>query len=91
MIKVTSVEAQNSFGKLLDSAQREPIVVTRHGRPAAFIVSPQDMQDLMDARLKRARAVKDFESFFARFDKLSTKAARNLTDDDVVDLVRESR
>jgi len=40
MISVTSVEAQNRFGQLLDMARREPVTVTRHGRPAAFIVRP---------------------------------------------------
>jgi prevent-host-death family protein len=51
MISVTSVEAQNRFGQLLDTVQREPIVITRHGRTAAFMVSPQDMQDLRDAQV----------------------------------------
>jgi len=35
MIIMTSVEAQNNFGKLLDTVQREPVAITRHGRPAA--------------------------------------------------------
>ena len=39
MITVTSVEAQNRFGQLLDTVQREPVTMTRHGRTAAFIVS----------------------------------------------------
>jgi antitoxin Phd len=43
MVKMTSAEAQNQFGKLLDTAQREPVAITRHGRTAAFVVSPQDM------------------------------------------------
>lgn len=34
MITVTSVEAQNRFGQLLDTVQREPVVITRHGRMA---------------------------------------------------------
>ncbi len=50
MITVTSVEAQNRFGQLLDKAQREPIIVTRHGRAAAYIISPRDMEELQDAR-----------------------------------------
>lgn len=53
MLTMTSVEAQNRFGQLLDAAQREPIIITRHGRPAAFIVSPQDMDELTKARQKR--------------------------------------
>ena len=91
MITVTSVEAQNSFGKLLDSAQREPVVVTRHGRPAAFIVSPRDMDELMDARRRRGQAVEDLEAFFAKADKRTSRAAQDLTEQDIVKLVRESR
>jgi antitoxin (DNA-binding transcriptional repressor) of toxin-antitoxin stability system len=34
MITVTSVEAQNRFGQLLDTVQREPVTITRHGRTA---------------------------------------------------------
>jgi prevent-host-death family protein len=52
MLTMTSVEAQNRFGQLLDAAQREPVAITRHGRKAAFIVSPQDMAELTNARNK---------------------------------------
>lgn len=31
MITVTSVEAQSKFGQLLDTVQRESVVITRHG------------------------------------------------------------
>ncbi len=42
MIAITSVEAQNRFGQLLDAAQREPITITRRGRPVAMLVAMQD-------------------------------------------------
>ncbi len=91
MITVTSVQAQNNFGQLLDTALREPITITRHGRPAAFIVSPQDMDELMDARRKRSKAVQEFEAFFAKSDKHLKPAARKLTEQDIVKLARTSR
>lgn len=91
MITLTSVEAQNRFGQLLDTVQREPVTITRHGRTAAFIVSPQDMQDLQDARRKRSTAVKAFEAYFAKADATLTPAARELTDEDVVRMVKASR
>ncbi|MGE3346824.1 MAG: type II toxin-antitoxin system Phd/YefM family antitoxin [Ramlibacter sp.] len=91
MITVTSVEAQNRFGQLLDSAQREPVVVTRHGRAAAFIVSPQDMDDIMDARARRTRALTEFEAWSQRAHQTATPAAGALTEQDIVNLVRESR
>ncbi|MBC7379487.1 MAG: type II toxin-antitoxin system Phd/YefM family antitoxin [Burkholderiaceae bacterium] len=91
MISVTSVQAQNNFGKLLDSAQREPVIVTRHGRAAAFIVSPHDMDELMAARGKRSRAVQAFEAFFVESDKHLAPAAAKLTPADIAKLVRAGR
>jgi prevent-host-death family protein len=52
MLTITSVEAQNRFGQLLDTAQREPIIITRHGRPAAYMISPQEMGELQEARAR---------------------------------------
>jgi len=52
MITISSVEAQNRFGQLLDSVQREPVIITRHGRPAACMISPQDLKELQEARAR---------------------------------------
>ena len=90
MLSVTAVEAQNRFGYLLDSAQREPVVVTRHGRAAAFIVSPQDMDDIMDARSRRMRAVAELEAWSQRAAQ-STSAPVALTEQELVSLVRSAR
>ncbi len=91
MITITSVEAQNRFGQLLDTVQREPVTITRHGRPAAFIISPQDMKDLQEARRQRSSASEVFDAFFARTDEKLTPAARKLTNEEVVSMVHESR
>lgn len=91
MITVTSVEAQNRFGQLLDMARREPVTVTRHGRPAAFIVSPQDMEELLDVRVRRSKAVEALEAWSARAATLARPAARKLSEDEVNRLVHELR
>ena len=94
MITLSSAEAQNQFGKLLDTVQREPVVITRHGRPTAYMVSPQDMQALQDlqaARQRRLEAVTEFEAFFAKSDAHRTPEARQLTDEDVARPVKSSR
>ena len=91
MITITAVEAQNDLDQVLDTVQREPVTITRDGRVVAFMVSEQDMQDLQDARRKRGAAVEAFESFFAKNKDSFTAAAQNLTDEDVVRLVHESR
>ncbi len=95
MVKVTSVEAQNRFGQLIDMAQRETITVTRHGRPAAFIVSPHDMEELLDARKRRSRAVTELEAWSAQVRKRQSPAqaaaAAKLTDGEVNRLVHAAR
>ncbi len=92
MLTVTSVEAQNRFGQLLDTVQREPVTITRHGRTAAFIVSPKDMQELQAARSsKRQSAVEAFEEWSRQAAANALPAAAELTDEDVVRMVKESR
>ena len=46
MRTMTSVEAQNHFGMLLDTAQREPVTITRRGRPVAYLFSTQEYENL---------------------------------------------
>ena len=91
MRTVTSVDAQNRFGELLDNAQREPVTITRRGRPVAFILSPADMKDLLAIRRKRERIVSDFEAFFAATDARVKPEALTLSDTDVQRMVNELR
>jgi prevent-host-death family protein len=95
MVSMTSAAAQNSFGKLLDTVQREAVTITRHGRPTAFVVSPQDMEELLDARRKRSRAVADLEAWRAQAAKRTSAkqsaAAAALTDQDVNRMVHKAR
>jgi antitoxin Phd len=91
MITLTSDEAQTHFGQLLDTVQREPVTITRHGRVAAFVVSPQDMRELQSARRNRSDVVAEFETFFAKSDARLSPDAKNLTDTDIVELVHDSR
>ena len=91
MPTVTSVEAQNRFGQLLDIAQREPVTVTRHGRAAAFIVSPQDMNELLDVRARRSKAVAAFEAWSRQAAVQATPAAAALSDEDINRLVHAQR
>ncbi|MGD0737306.1 MAG: type II toxin-antitoxin system Phd/YefM family antitoxin [Terracidiphilus sp.] len=95
MISVTSVEAQNRFGQLLDTAQREAVAITRHGRPAAFVVSPRDMEELLDARRKRGNALAELEAWSAKTtasqSPAQAAASAALSDADVIRLVHESR
>ncbi len=91
MIIKTSAEAQNQFGKLLDTVQREPVAITRHGRTAAYIVSPRDMEELMSLKDPRSQALKDFEAWREKYkDQIAPEAAM-LTDEEIVRMVHEER
>lgn len=42
MITMTSLVAQNQFGNLIDSSQRQPVTITRRGRPVVVVQSYED-------------------------------------------------
>ncbi len=44
MRTVAAREAKNEFGRLLDTAQREPVTIERHGRPVAVVLSIEDYE-----------------------------------------------
>lgn len=56
MKKVTAIEAKNRFGQLLDAAQREPVTVTKKGRPAAVVLSIDDYERMRGAARRRLLA-----------------------------------
>lgn len=91
MIRMTSAAAQNQFGRLLDLAQQEAVAITRHGRETAFVVSPREMEELLDARRRRGAAVAELEAWSATARRGDGKAASKLTDEEVNRLVHEAR
>jgi prevent-host-death family protein len=92
MITKTSVEAQNNFGQLLDTVQREPVAITRHGRPAAFIVSPRDMEPIIRERDRRKKAVEDLEALSNRIRLYQAEqGVPELSDEEINRIVHELR
>lgn len=91
MKTMTSVEVKNRFDELLGSTQREPITITQRGRPIAFVISPEDMKELLDARRQREQALTDFEAFLQRSDSKLRTAAKKLSDNEIQQLVDKLR
>lgn len=98
MLTLTSVEAQSRFGELIDRSQREPVQVTRRGRPVAYVICNQDMQVLSDLRTRREAASRWYAQYREQLDReqlaqqpaVAAEAAA-LTDADVTRLVNELR
>lgn len=42
MLTMTSLAAQNQFGNLIDCSRRQPVAVTRRGRPVVVVQSYED-------------------------------------------------
>lgn len=57
MRAMASLEAQNHFGELLDTSQREPVLITRRGRPVSLVLSPAN--DVVALQRQFARALSE--------------------------------
>lgn len=93
MLILTSVEAQSRFGELIDRAQREPVQVTRRGRPVAYVICDQDMQALNDLRIRREAASRWYAQYRQQIGQEQAVAVEAATLDDaaVTKLVNELR
>ncbi len=91
MITVTSVEAQNRFGELIDRSQREPVKITRRGRAVAYVVSEHDMHELADVRKRREEAARWYSQYRQQVAVQPPEGVVTLTDAEVDRLTHELR
>lgn len=64
--EIAAREAKNRFGELLDSAQRAPVHITKHGRNIAVLMSHEEYiryEDLEDAEWGRRALEAEKEGF----------------------------
>ncbi len=52
MINIAAREARASFGELMDTVQREPVSIEKHGRPVAVILSAVEYEKIKLERLQ---------------------------------------
>ncbi|PID44231.1 MAG: hypothetical protein CSB48_02410 [Proteobacteria bacterium] len=74
MKTMTASVASKEFGRYLDAAQREPVVVTKKSRPVAVTVSFQDWEELTKLRIERGltQGLDDIEN--ERFGEVSNSS-----------------
>ncbi len=81
MKSVTATEAKQRFAALIDTAQREPVVIRRQNRDVAVIVSAQEYDRIRGAQLD------EFDRFC---DRVSAQAKeRGLTEEILADILRD--
>lgn len=55
MKTMPAAKAKTNFGALLDSAQREPVTISKKGRPVAVMMSMQEYEEHETLKLERLR------------------------------------
>jgi prevent-host-death family protein len=104
MQTMTSLEAQNRFGEMIDTSQREPVLITRRGRPVSFVISAPSrgaasgsQASLLHfmklvAELAPLRGKEAADAYAAYSDKLDNQAKTDgLTEEQITALVHASR
>lgn len=56
MQNISAHDAKARFGQLLDTARREPVVIERHGRAVAVVLSKEEYDELNAIRFEHLRA-----------------------------------
>ena len=75
MKTMTASVASKEFGRYLDAAQREPVIVTKKNRPVAVTVSVQDWDVLQQLLVERGvtQGLEDIDA--GRFETLTEASA----------------
>ncbi len=55
MTSMAAKDAKNRFGQLLDSAQRGPVSIEKHGRPVAVMISQEEFERMEVLKLESLR------------------------------------
>ncbi|MES9970318.1 MAG: type II toxin-antitoxin system Phd/YefM family antitoxin [Candidatus Thiodiazotropha sp.] len=46
MKRMSAKDAKNGFGRLVDTARAEPVMVEKHGRPVVVVISVEEYERL---------------------------------------------
>ncbi len=58
MTTFSALEAKNRLGQILDAAQRAPVTITRHGRPAVVVLAVEDYEKLLEGTPEKSPSAK---------------------------------
>ncbi|MGZ8218023.1 hypothetical protein [Methylomagnum sp.] len=82
MLTITAAEAQRRFDKLIAHSAREPVEVTGPDQTVVYVVSENNMRELMDVRRRREEVAHWYAEYRQKATAWTT-TANDLTDDDI--------
>lgn len=75
MKAIAAKEAKNNFGEMLDTAQREPVAIEKHGRAVAIVLSVENYQQMKLENLRAHLSIGEAQLDRGEF---STKTAEDI-------------
>lgn len=57
MYSFTANQAKTQFGEMLSRAQREPVSITRNGKPSVVVVSAEDYSQFEELKMQNLRRI----------------------------------
>lgn len=82
MRTVSATEAKQGFAALLDTAQREPVVIRRHERDIAVLVSADEFERLRDLHVRDLEELCNRVSAQAKARGMNEKVLEDLLKDE---------
>lgn len=73
---ITSTEAQNQFGKLMEDAKKEPVMIQKNGRDQVVMLSAEDYERIILQSNVNPAVKSSLERSMKRWDKLYVSLAK---------------
>lgn len=78
MQSMSAHDAKARFGQLLDTAQTEPVVIEKHGRAVAVVISKQEFDSIQEMKLEQLRSEIQFGLDDLKSKNVTTVDSENL-------------
>ncbi len=81
MKSMTALEAKNRFGEVMEAAQRQPISITRNGRPSVVVISAESYARRQRIARERMRQAMQRAGEYATVHGMNEDALKMLADE----------
>jgi prevent-host-death family protein len=78
MQSVSATEAKQNFAAILDKVQRGPVLIRRHDREVAVLVSPEDYERIRQSHVAELNRLADEVSREAKENGLTEEVLRQI-------------